>query len=305
MDKTEYAKLNSRLPVFFKSWWLDAVCEGGEWHAESVSVNGSCDSVFVYFIKQKFGLRYIVMPPLTQYLGEYIFSDDKSLKISKLRSNFYIKSLPKTIFTSLCMSHTFKYWSPYYWNGYNQIDRYSLIISNLSDLSIVFGNFDNSKQRNIRKAGQMFRIKRGLESADFYNFFKNSLPDHKVSYSANMFYKLVSVCRQNSAGEILYATDQNDKLSGALFMVWDSQTAYALTYAFPVEFRKLGGGDLLMYEAIKFASEMRLQFDFEGSMIKNIEQSYSRFGAEPVSYMHISKFNSHLFSFINYFKKLI
>ena len=67
IDKELYKSFDERLPIFFRSWWLDAVCEGGEWHAEAHQTGGEYDSVFVYFLKRKFGLKYIVMPPLTQF----------------------------------------------------------------------------------------------------------------------------------------------------------------------------------------------------------------------------------------------
>lgn len=169
IDKELYKTLNDKLPIFFKSWWLDAVCEGGEWCAESHDINGNIDSVFVYFIKKKFGLNYIVMPPLTQFLGEYSFSDN-DLKVKKQISRHYIQTLPKTLFTSICMSHSFDYWSPYFWNGFGQTTRYSLRINDLSNVDTVFSNFDGSKQRNIRKADKIMKVDRGMSADDFYAF---------------------------------------------------------------------------------------------------------------------------------------
>ena len=299
IDKELYKSFDDRLPIFFRSWWLDAVCEGGEWRAEAHQTGGEYDSVFVYFLKRKFGLSYIVMPPLTQFLGDYSFID-RELGQYKPISNYYIDQLPRTAFTSICMSHTFQYWTPYKWRGFDETTRYSLIIKDLSDVDAVFNKFDDSKKRNIRKAAKLLTINYKMTGEEFYSFFVDELhaKNQQVRFSRTMFLKLYDACEANNAGTILQAIDSEGVTHGALFVVWDINAMYALTYAFPDKYRNSGVGDLLMYEAMKSAAENHLAFDFEGSMIENVEQSYRRFGSKPVSYHKISRAN-WLFRIIN------
>ena len=305
MNKDDYKQLDNQLPIFFKSWWLDAVCEGGEWRAESYEHDGRTESVFVYFVKRKYGLRYIVMPPLTQFLGEHSFVEN-SLNNNKLASDFYINSLPKTAFTAINMSHTFKYWTPYLWRGYNQTTRYSLKINNLEDIDQVFSNFDESKKRNIRKAAKSLEIRRGMAGETFYDFFELELKSKglKISFSRSMFLKLHSECVAHQSGTILYAVDSENVTCGALFVVWDGNAMYALTYSFPDKFRTSGVGDFLMYNAIKLAATVTKSFDFEGSMLEGVEESYRRFGSEPSEYYQISKINCLLLRILHLFKQL-
>lgn len=305
IDKQIYETLNDRLPIFFKSWWLDAVCEGGEWHADAHTTKNEYDSVFVYFMKKKFGINYIIMPPLTQYLGEYSLTV-QTLSQKKQTSNYYIDNLPNTAFTSMCMSHKFNYWSPYMWRGYNQTSRYSLKINKLDNTDEIFAKFDNSKQRNIKKAEKLLHVESGMSANDFYTFFQNNERSQgsDVSYSRTMFLKLHKSCISNNAGQILYACDSNGEIYGAMFVVWDFESMYALTYSFPVKYRNSGVGDLLMFEAIKLARTVTKTFDFEGSMFESVEQSYRRFGSEPAEYYQISKINSRFLEFVNHFKSL-
>jgi len=289
IDKELYKSFNDRLPIFFRSWWLDAVCEGGEWCAEAHQTGGEYDSVFVYFLKRKFGLKYIVMPPLTQFLGDYSFID-RELGEYKPISNYFIDRLPQTAFLSICMSHTFQYWSPYKWRGFEETTRYSLIIKDLSNLDALYHNFEDSKQRNIRKAASRFTVASGLPAAEFYDFFEKNCGS-KVDYSRQLFETLHAECVKNNSGTIIYATDENSAVCGVLFVVWDNTSVYALTYFFENNARKFGVGDLLMYEAMKLAADKHLTFDFEGSMIENVEQSYRRFGSEPIVYHKISRGN--------------
>lgn len=305
MKKEDYKLLTDRLPVFFKPWWLECVCVEGEWHAEVYPEQGEPKSVFVYYLKKKHGIRYIVMPPLTQFLGEYALADN-SLSDCKLISNYFIDSLPRNSFLAICMSRNFRYWSPYLWRGFKQTSRYSFVINDLTDIDAVFNGFDESKKRNVRKAAKSLEIKQKMTGEDFYDFFaaNQKKRNETVSFSREMFVKLHRACVENDAGDIIYATDSQGVTYGALFVVWDNTTMYALTYSFADEYRNSGVGDFLMFNAIKLAAQKRLAFDFEGSMIENVEQSYRRFGAKPVEYYLISKINSPLIKLIHPFRPL-
>lgn len=305
MDKEQYKLLDDKLPIFFKSWWLNAVCEGGEWLADAFERNGGVESVFVCFVKRKCGLRYIVMPPLTQFLGEYSFVEN-TLSHSKMASEYFIGNLPKTAFTAINMSHTFKYWTPYLWHGFQQTTRYSLKINDLTDIDHVFDNFDESKKRNIRKAAKSLEIRQNMAGEKFYDFFAAGLMEkgQKPGFSRDLFLNLHSECVAHNAGTILYAVDSENVTHGALFVVWDNSAMYALTYSFPDKYRSSGVGDLLMFSAIKLAATVTKSFDFEGSMLEGVEQSYQRFGTVPSEYYQISKIDCRLLRIWHSFRPL-
>lgn len=311
IDKELYKTLNDKLPIFFKSWWLDAVCEGGEWCAESHDINGNIDSVFVYFIKKKFGLNYIVMPPLTQFLGEYYIIDNqidnKPISLSKRKeiSNYFIELLPNTIFSTFCMGRYFKYWSPYFWKGFQQTTKYSYRISKELQMSQIYSNFEYSKQKNIRKAEKVVTVEFDMSPEDFYEHHKRCLANQnrQICYSYSVFNNIYKACKSNGNCRILSAIDKEGNVQGALFVVWDDNSLYTLISSFPTEYRNFGSGDLLMYKAIELAKMMELDFDFEGSMIENVETSFRRFGAVPTEYYQIFK-SRKFFSVINNFHKL-
>lgn len=311
MDKETYKSLNDKLPIFLKSWWLDAVCEGGEWRAESYGVNGNIESVFVYFIKKKFGFKYIVMPQLTQFLGEYHIVDNQSVNkpISygkrKEISNYFIDLLPNTAFSTICMNRSFQYWSPYFWKGFNQTTKYSYRISKELQMSQIYSNFEYSKQKNIRKAEKVVTVQFDMSPEAFYEHHRQTLAEQnrKISYSYNLFKNIYDACRANDNCRILSAVDSDGNIQCALFVIWDENSLYTLISSFPSKYRNFGTGDLLMYKAIELAKMMELDFDFEGSMIENVETSFRRFGAIPVEYYQIFKSNK-FFSIINIFHKL-
>ena len=116
--------------------------------------------------------------------------------------------------------------------------------------------------------------------------------------------KLYDACVANNAGTILQAIDSEGVTNGALFVVWDLEAMYALTYTFPDKYRSTGVGDFLMFNAIKLAATVTKSFDFEDSMIENVEQSYRRFGATPVEYFQISRISNPLLKILHSLKPL-
>ena len=68
---------------------------------------------------------------------------------------------------------------------------------------------------------------------------------------------------------------------------------------------KSGAKNIIIFNCIKLAVEQRLKFDFEGSMVKNIEQFYRAFGAEQKPYFHITKTSSSLLRIKDAFKEVL
>jgi len=76
------------------------------------------------------------------------------------------------------------------------------------------------------------------------------------------------------------------------FIVWDHQYAYNLNSSIDKEYSKTGASSFLVHEAIRFASTKTKGFNFCGSMLENVEQSFRRFGAKQQPYFQVYKLNS-------------
>jgi len=62
---------------------------------------------------------------------------------------------------------------------------------------------------------------------------------------------------------------------------------------------------LMVLEAIKWARGKSVSFDFEGSMIKNIENSYRQFGATKTYYNSVHRYYNWLFRFALLYNSII
>ena len=294
---------NKSVPIFHKDWWLDAVCGVDNWDVIlAENKNNEIIAVLPFCIQKKI-FKYIKQPRYTPHLGIWISYPEDQKYLSKLEYEQEIftdlmKSLPKFDYLNMSFCYNITNWLPLYWLGYKQTTYYSYIIEDISDLNRVFNNFDYSKKRGITKAEKNILIKFDLSYQEFYEYHKNTL--HKqnasISYSIELFKLIYEACFKRDAGKIIYATDEKGNLHGALFIVWDENSAYTLIGPFDPVYRNSGASTLLFKEAIKFVSSKTKQFDFAGSMIEGVEHSNRRFGTIQKPYFVISKINSRILS---------
>lgn len=111
-------------------------------------------------------------------------------------------------------------------------------------------------------------------------------------------YSLEFVSRQDTAltsrnqRKLLAGEDASGRVHAALYLMWDSRTAYVHMVGGDPELRSSDAGQLLVWKALEFVSSIGLtEFDFEGSMIESIEAVRRAFGAKQVPYFAISKDN--------------
>ena len=85
------------------------------------------------------------------------------------------------------------------------------------------------------------------------------------------------------------AVDDEGRTHAALFTVFDSKTAYYLAGGGDPDLRDSGAMTLLLWDSIQHASGFAEVFDFEGSMIPEIERFFRGFGGDLISCMKVSK----------------
>jgi hypothetical protein len=297
----EFCKKEAGIPIFSKDWWLDSVCGKDNWDVVLVEKGGEIFASFPYFKTKKVIFDIVTMPKLTQTMGVYMkYTDnlkyEKRLSLEKKTMNYLVNRLPDFDYFSQNFHYNFTNWLPFYWKGYKQTTRYTYVIEDLSDLEKVFANFNHAKRKNIKKSEKILTIKFDLSATDFYNNHKMTLSKQKskISYSFELFKNIYQNGYKYNSAKTIYAIDGDKNIHGALFIIWDDNSAYDLISTIDPDFRNSGAASLLVKEAIKFVSTKTNKFDFEGSMIENIESSFRQFGAVQKPYFNISKINSSL-----------
>lgn len=290
------------IPINSHSKFLDAIC-GDDWDVCIVEQNNEIVASLPYLkVYNRLGMLSLVNPPESQYLGPWIknknLSSSKKLSKEKSLITELIAQLPKYD----CFNQTFHYnytnWLPFYWNDFKQTTRYTYILNNLNDLDHIFANFTSSYRNKIKNANEKVKVCDDMNITQFYKINQLTFKRQGVNlpYSLDFLRKKDQILVELNRRKIFYAIDKNNQIHSAIYLTWDNNSSYLHMIGEDPELRNSGAGILLVWHAIKFTSEiLKLSiFDFEGSMLENVEHVRRDFGAIQTPFFAISKINSKL-----------
>ncbi len=288
------------LCVFQQHWWLDAVCGENNWDVILSVKNGQIVGALPYYFQQSGRKIRILTPQLTQSIGVWI-KGSRSAKYEKRLSHEMavledlICQLEKLPLLSCQLQNNIKLtnWLPFYWKGFSQTTYYSYRIEDLSDMENVRAGFADMKKKNINKAlKERIQVQFDLTAEDFYENHVLTLgkQGRKITYSYRLFERIYKAAYEHGGGRTIYAVDEAGNLHGALFVIWDEESGFDLISTFDPDYRNSGASTLLVYEMMKYLSSIGIKaFDFEGSMIPGVEDSFRHFGARQTPYFRIWK----------------
>ena len=298
--KLKYAELCTKkeIPLFSQYHWMNAVCGENNWDVIIIEENGNTLGTLVYFLCEISDGYEIKKAPLTQNNG-IIYFYPKGLKYDRMLAFEYkvadkiIDELEKLGIKKYRQYYhrSFTNWLPFYWRGYSQSTRYTYLIEDTSNLDEVYKNFNSSLRNDLRKAQGIVKIKKGMDCKDFYELNEKTYSRQGIDipYNFELFNRVHSNLVENKCVEIYYAVDECDNIHSAALFAYDSDSVYYLMSGSLDEFRYSQSLSLLIYEGINLANRLRKSFDFEGSMKKNIEPLFRKFGAKQMQYFDISK----------------
>ena len=284
-------------PLFSQSWWLDAVAPG-TWNEVLIEKGGALYARLPYVSRRKWGLRILDMPPLTQSLGPWLrpyegkytsrLAEEKELMAE------LIERLPAFDIFQQRFHSSITNWLPFYWKGFEQTTRYSYAIERLTDLDSIWEELDKSVRTSIRKAEKEVIVRDDLGLDKFIALeelvFKRQ--GKVLPYSVDLLERLDEACQAHSCRRIFFAEDAHGSIHAAAYIIWDDQSAYYLMGGGDPELRGSGASSLCLWESIKFAGGVTNCFDFEGSMLEDVEHFFRAFGAKQKPYFEVRKFNS-------------
>ena len=299
-----FSDKHCNLPLFLQPWWLDAVTrpDNKQWDVLlACGKSGEVEAVMPFLYGQKYSLRYILNPQLTQYTGVWITNVEGEnikdrLSREKTLQTEIIRQLQEKNpnFVELSFSPRYTYWLPFYWAGYSCEPHYTYRIESLSDTASVFDNFDYSKQKQIRKAESAgIVVDTTMTAEEFYALqcLQWETVGQRDILSKELVMSVISTAISRNQGMLFSAKDVLGTTHAALFVIWDAQSAYSLMSAIHPQYRSSGASTLMVWEAMKRLSTVTRSWDFEGSMSESVENSFRLFGAVPATYFKISKYS--------------
>lgn len=310
MNKEKRLKYNAfcekaELPVFVRDWYMDDACRDGIWDVIFEEEKGEVIAVWPYFLKRKYGFVYMAMPPFVRYLGPFLLPEYNSLKDQHRIFASLESRLPKVHSFNQSFDPSVTNWLPFYWKGYKQNTRYTYRL-NIENLETVFQNFEKDIRKKIRKASKQLHITEEGTIDQFYEVHKMTFDRQNIPirYSKDFFSQHAEALTNNTECKWFFAKDEQEQIHAVSCLVKDGEMAYYHLSGGNPDLRNSGAGILLMWHIIQYAKakwDVNV-FDFEGSMIKGVEQIWHRAGACQVPYFNIQKTNSKLFRILEMIK---
>lgn len=292
-----YSKLINEVGgVFNSKTWLSV-------YGDSLEVNGIFDKggqligVFNLFKDKKYRIPHISNPPFSPNIG--LIFKNKSSNPAKSRS--FEKSIMR-----LLQEYLTKYESglitialpeycidtqPFIWENYKVIPNYTYQLT-LKKLTIdqVNKSFSPERRNDVKKA-----IADGVTSRLTKDF---STIKKMVGYTYNRKEKQLKeelldslLSKYTESNQCYSVVSYKDEVPlAATFVVFDNRKAYYLLGGYDPKHKHQGAGALAVTESIKKSIELGLEiFDFEGSMLPEVEKYFRGFGGEMTPYFTLNK----------------
>lgn len=300
-NKEKYNKFCEKnyVPLYSKPWWLDAVCEPENWDVWIMESNGTICAAMPYYLENRNGRMYITKAPLTQNNG-LIFNYSANAK-PVAKSIFeervideacaFIKNMKLDVYEQQYQT-SFLNCLPFLWNDYNAIVRYTYVIDDTSDLDGIWNNITSKKRSTIKK-GQNKSVFNDdkLDIDSFYKEHEKIYTKQGLScpFSFEMWNRIARSCFEHGCGKISCRVTETDEIAALSFVAWDEKRLYKLMGGPVPEFSHLDAYSALTWDEIKYAHDLGVAYDFEGSVIKRISKSFREYGAKPMPYFRIRK----------------
>ena len=285
--------------IYSKPWWLDAIVGPENWDVWLYEKGGRVWAAMPYYLEEKNGIRRITKPPLTQTNGLVINYPKDPQSIAKRQSYVeeianaamdFIESLGLDIYEQQ-YQYYYKNFLPFFWRFYNVIPRVTYVIEDTSDMAAVDEGISSKYKNMIRKGEKNIDHFGSLDPDTFYTehekiFARQGLP---VPFSREQFHRVYEAAYAHEAGEVLAAFDEAGQVLSLSFLLWDEESLF-LDAGGPIpEHSRLQTYDALVHKAIERAHEKGLKFDFEGSVVKQINHSFREYGGRPIEYYRFRK----------------
>jgi hypothetical protein len=251
---------------------------------------------FSLYTEKRFGMTVLRNPPFTQAIGPFL-SIAAQNPVSVMNDWKKALSLMSDCITragwclaSFTLNKSIVDTQPFLWREFKVSPQYTYIIDLNVPLTAIRATLSSERRNDINKA-----LRDGLvvEQVRDYHTVKDLVLKTFARQGKTLGEKYLDrILFDFSAGENAYAftTYDNDLPIAVSFCIHDNDTAYYILGGYDDERRHHGAGALACWAAIENAHKLGLkQFDFEGSMVRDIERYFRGFGGKLTPYYRVSK----------------
>lgn len=298
LGKDAYHKLcqiEESIPLFSRDWWLDIVCGEDNWDVLLIDSEKSIQAAMPFYNPKG---NVITMPFYTQTMGPWLRKlppDAKPVTVLSQRQNILkIFARHFKAYGSFLQHfhHDITDWLPFYWEGFKQTTRYTYILDNIDNSRLLWEQMATNTRRNIQKAEKKYglSVRRSVSAGELLRMQGDSFKrQHLKPKGTKTLRRLIEQSKRRGQGDVWGAYAPNGQLHAAVFIVWQSSSAYYIAGGSDPALRDSGAHSLVLWKAIQDVATHSRLFDFEGSMLAGVERFFREFGATQLPYFAISK----------------
>jgi len=285
--------------IFHTSGWLGTFSDKID-YVTLKNQNGEILAGVALPVLRKLGFRISVPPPLTPYMGILYnrlilekMSHVKRLSAIKEWTIYILEYIKKNYhfwYTVFPIEHTD--FHPFIWNKMDVFVSHTYILDLSIDEESLWKNIHSKRRNDInRSIRDDIRIVHGKESVikDIITLVRKTFERQQIVYNAENIAKLPHATENF---EVFIAYRSGKPLAGVV-IVWDKKRAYYIAGGYDHENKHSGAQAHAMWEAIKYSKHLGLkEFDFEGSIVPNIERFFRGFGGNLIVVHNVCYFKN-------------
>ncbi len=283
------------MPLCFQPYWLDSCAH--EWDVLYSNIEGY-SAFWVYHLERKLTFTFIRIPHLTPYTGLFFCEENIKKDIKSKLVNDLMSQIPKAdvleIDLSLCIDVDLKF------QQYEVSNKRTNLL-NLLDRDHLYSNFKPALKRQIKKAERSLTIYESDDIEKFYELHKKTFikQNQEAKIPLSVYTSYWECTKQNKCGQLFFIEDEGKNQHASLWLAYDKNTAYYLAGGTDAKFYGSGAMSLLMWHAIQVSINLgKKTFDFEGSMLPNVDRFFKNFLPIEQNYLHIEKVNSMIYKLL-------
>jgi len=246
--------------------------------------------------KRILGFRLLSNPPYTPSIGPwYITNSKSSAKDAEFERNLVLKfsefiETYKAGIKSITLSNEISDVLPFIWKNFKVTPQYTYLINLHLTIKEIWDGFSSDKRNLIRKAEKdQISIEKTADYQSVMEILKKTYTRKGIRNTYDQL-EFILFDFAKPTNSFAYGAYLNNKMISVAFCIFDQKTAYYLLGGYDPENKHNGAGAAVIWESIKEAKRLNLEcFDFEGSMIPQIEKFFKGFGGKLTSAFRINK----------------
>lgn len=296
-DNEDYKELSSQVGCILNNpQWLALYKDKLKLFA-LYNKNDELIGCFYLFFFKKFGLQFIIDPPLTQGNGFILMNPATKISAQNTFHKHAMRDIAEYLtsnYNKAIISFSFPVnvvdVQEFIWKGFKSSVAYTYHLDLSHSEEDLLANMSTERRKNINKAIQDgITCEYSLDKVVLRDLANATLIRQGIKLDKSILTEVLDGFMSES-NTIAYVSKQNNIPISCSIVFYDKSTAYYLIGGFHKEISHEGAGALAMWNCILNAKEKGVKkFDFEGSMLKHIEKYFRGFGGSIKPYYRLQK----------------